>query len=349
MAKNPSSSRSAFKSAYTSARDKKWAEKRKHFRPHKSFRRSYREDYKRELQVPGLLSHAIITFKTIFKNWKLFLPLIILAVVFNVVLVGLMNEDTYAAFQNAVEETNQNYAGGNLGNFAKAGLTLVAVVTTGGLSQGLTEIQIVFLITIFLITWLTTIYIVRHHLAGHRIKLRDALYNALTPLISTLIVLVILLIQLIPISITLIVYSAAVETEFLSTPFYALVFFIFASLMIIFSLYLVSGTAMGLVAVTAPGLYPLKALSSASDLIMGRRIKLMLRILFLIFVTAIVYVIWMLPLILLDMWAKSTFSWLEGIPFVSVYLLIATVFSFVYAATYLYLYYRRILNYDNSK
>ncbi|MBR3135242.1 hypothetical protein IKG54_01600 [Candidatus Saccharibacteria bacterium] len=349
MAKKPSSFKSDFKSAYTSARSKKWAKKSQHFRPHKSFHRSYREDYQRELAVPGLLSHAVNTFKTIFKNWKIFLPLIILAVIFNILLVGLMNEDTYTAFQDAVEETNQNYAGGSLGNFAKAGLTLMSVVATGGLSSGLTETQVIFLTIIFLIIWLVTVYIVRHYLAGHKIKLRDALYNALTPLLSTLVVLIVFLIQLLPVVFTVIIYSAAVQTVFLSTPFYALVFFIFASLMILLSLYLISSTAMALVAVTAPGLYPMKALSSASDLIMGRRIKLIIRILFLIFVVAIVYVVFMLPLILLDMWAKSTFSWLEGIPFVSVYLLIATVFAFIYSATYLYLYYRRMLNYDNQK
>ncbi|MBR3323450.1 hypothetical protein IKG16_01020 [Candidatus Saccharibacteria bacterium] len=349
MVKRASSFKSDFKSAYTSARSEKWASKKEHFRPHKSFHRSYKEDYKRELKVPGLLSHAVNVFKVIFKNWKLFLPLILLATIFNILLVGLMNEDTYTAFQSAVDETNQNYADGKLGNFAKAGLTLISVVTTGGLSQGLTETQIIFLAAIFLIVWLVTVYIIRHYFAGHKIKLRDALYNALTPLLSTLVVLVIFLIQLLPIVFTVIIYSAAIQTEFLSTPFYALVFFIFASLMILFSLYLISSTTMALVAVTAPGLYPMKAISSASDLIMGRRIKLIIRILFLLLVVAIIYVVFMLPLILLDMWAKSTFDFLEGIPFVSVYLLIATIFIFIYSATYFYLYYRRMLNYDNSK
>ena len=72
---------------------------RKKVSPHKSFRRSYREDYTRDLEIPGLLSHALSSFKIIFKNWKLFLPLIAIAVVFNIVLVGIMSEATYVQFQ----------------------------------------------------------------------------------------------------------------------------------------------------------------------------------------------------------------------------------------------------------
>ena len=89
-----------------------------------------------------------------------------------------------------------------------------------------------FLYILFLIIWLSTIFILRHRLAGHKIKLRDALYNAMTPLVSTFLVFIVALIQCIPIFILIIVYSAAVQTEFLSTPFYALVFFIFAAVMI---------------------------------------------------------------------------------------------------------------------
>ena len=337
-----------FKDAFIKSREQKWQKKREHFRPHRSFRRSYREDYQRELEVPGLLTHAIQAFKLIFKEWRLFLPFLVIIVVLNILLVGLMNEDTYAEFQSAIEETNQNYAGGQLGNFAKAGLTLIAVVGTGGLSQGLSEVQVIFAIIIFLIVWLVTIYLLRHRLAGHQIKLRDGLYNALTPFISTLVVLLVVLVELVPILLTVIIYSAAVQTDFLSTPFYALVFFIFAALMVILSLYLVASSLMALVGVSAPGLYPFVALSSASDLIIGRRIKLMLRIIFLIFVIALIYIIIMLPLILLDMWAKATFSWLSGIPFVSLYLLITTVFVFIYFTTYLYLYYRRMFNYDKK-
>ena len=90
--------KAAFREAYQKSREKIWAKKRARVRLHQSFKRSYREDYVRKLSIPGLLHHAADTFAVIFKNWRLFLPLIIFAVLFNVVLVGLMSESTYVEF-----------------------------------------------------------------------------------------------------------------------------------------------------------------------------------------------------------------------------------------------------------
>ena len=341
--------KAAFLENYRKTREKVWKQKRARVRLHQSFKRSYREDYVRKLSVPGLLHHAGDTFVTIFKNWKLFVPLIIFAVIFNVVLVGLMSEDTYVQFQEVLEDTDFNIAGGEIGNFAKAGLLLISTVTTGGLTGGMGEAQTIFAVIIFLLIWLVTIYLLRLRLAGKRVKLRDGLYNAFTPLVSTFLVLLVAAIQAIPILIVVFLYSAAVQTDFLSTPFYALVFFIFAASMLILSLYLLSSTLIALVAVTAPGLYPFTALKTASDLMAGRRIRFLIRVIFLILVLGVVWVVVMLPLMTIDLWLKGLIDWLNGVPFVSVLLLIMTCFTFIYVAAYLYLYYRRLLAYEDDK
>lgn len=316
--------------------------------PHKSFRRSYHEDYSRELVAPGLLHHVMTTFRVIFKNWRIFLPLIIFIAIMNILLVGLMSEATYTQFQNTLDESFEGLENGQISQVARAGLLLISTVTTGGLTQGATEVQQVFGIFLFIVLWLCTIYILRHRLAGYKLKLRDALYNALTPFISTLSIALIILVELIPIALVVITYSAAVATEFLATPFYALVFFIFAALMIILSVYLVSGSLLALIAVSAPGLYPVVAIRTANDLIISRRIRWIIRVLFLFFVFAVVWVIIMLPLILLDLWLKSIWSWTEGIPFIPLALLLMTTFSAVYATAYLYLFYRHLLNFDDE-
>ena len=224
--------KATFLESYRNHRERMWKRKRARVRLHQSFKRSYREDYVRKLSVPGLLHHAGDTFSIIFKNWKLFIPLIIFAVVFNVLLVGLMSEATYVSFQETLEETNTKIAGGEIGNFAKAGLLLISTVTTGGLSGGLGEAQTIFAVIIFLLIWLITIYLLRFRLADKKVRLRDGFYNALTPLLSTFVVFVVGLFQAIPIFLTVFAYSAAVQTDFLSTPFYALVFFIFAALFV---------------------------------------------------------------------------------------------------------------------
>ena len=310
--------------------------------PHKSFKRSYREDYLRETNVPGIMHHIFATFGMIFKNWKLFLPLLLIVVVVSILFVGLMSEATYQQFQEVLDQTSADYGVEELGSVMKAGLLLISTVTTGGLSGGAGEAASVFGVIIFLVIWLTTIFLLRHILAKHKVKLRDGLYNAMTPLISTLAIFVIALIQCIPLFFLVVVGAAAVKTEFLATPFYALVFFIFAALMVILSGYLLSSTLMGMVAVTAPGMYPMRAMHAASDLMMGRRIKFVIRLIALLIAVAIVWVIVMLPLILFDLFMKQ-FEWTTEVPFVPICLLIMSCFTGIYCTTYLYLYYRWML------
>ena len=323
-------------------------EKRAHrVRLHKSFRRSYREDYHRDMEVPGMMYHIFASFKVILKNWKLFVPLTIIVVLLNAALVGLMSEDTYTQFQEVLDQTSLQVAGGDIGNMAKAGLLLISTITTGGLSGSASEVAMVFGVLIFLLIWLTTVFLLRHRLAGHKVRLRDGLYNAMTPLVSTFVVFAVAVIQCIPILALVIAYSAAVQTEFLATPFYALVFFLFAVLMVALSGYLLSSTLMALVAVTAPGLYPMKAMSAASDLMMGRRVKFILRLVALALTLVIVWVLVMLPLILFDLWMK-TFEWTAGIPFIPVCLNVMTCFTVIYCSAYLYLYYRWMLDYKED-
>ena len=314
---------------------------------HKSFRRSYREDYVREIEVPGIMYHIFATFKIIFKNWKLFLPLLVLSVCLSILFVGLMSESTYRQFQDILDQTTEQMGTGDIGNFAKSGLLLISTITTGGLSGESSESATVFAVIIFLIIWLSTVFILRHRLAEHKIKLRDALYNAMTPLLSTFVVFFIAIIQCIPIFLLIIVLSAAVQTGFLETPFYALVFFIFAAVMVILSSYLLSSSLIALVAVTAPGMYPMRALHAASDLMMGRRVKFILRLIALLLALAIIWVIVMLPLIFFDLLMRG-FEWTQYVPFIPVCLLTMTCFTGIYISTYLYLYYRWMLNYDEK-
>lgn len=317
-------------------------------RLHKSFKRSYREDYVRKTSTPGLLNHAVTTFQVIFKNWKVFLPFIGIMVVLYIILVGLLSENLYQQFQDAINESNAELAGNELGNFAKASLLLISTVATGGFDSGMDEVGMVFMVELFLVMWLVTIFLLRHYYSGSRPKLRDALYDAMAPFISTILIFVIIFLQAIPIMLVLITYSAAISTNFLATPFYALVYFIFAALMILLSLYMLSSSLMALTAVTAPGVYPGVALGSAADITAGRRTRIIIRLFYLILVVALIYIVTMLPVILIDLGLKSALSWLEGVPIVPFFLLVVTCFVFVYATAYIYRYYRWLLDYDEK-
>lgn len=336
---------------FRESREKIWERKRRknagRVRLHRSFRRSHYEDYERPLEIPGLLAHAVTTFQIFLRNWRLFIPLIFWLVFFNIVLVGLMSEEAYTILQDTIE-SNAETAGETLTNFSKAGTLLVSTVLTGGLSSGLSEVQQVYAILIFIVAWLVTIYLTRHRLAGHKVRLRDGFYNAMTPLISTLMIVLMILAELIPIIIVVVVYSAAVTTNFLSTPFYAFIFSVFTFLMILLSAFLISDSFMALFAVTVPGIYPMEAIRTSSDLMAGRKIKFLIRLIYLVLVLIIVWVIVLLPVIFGDLWLKEKVEWMAGVPVVPLMLMIMTVFSIIYMTIYCYLFYRRVLDYDDE-
>ena len=329
---------------------KQLIKKQDEVRLHRSFKRSYYEDYQRKTELPSLTSQASAAFKMFFKFWKIFLPLLLIFVGLYIFLIGAMSENTLADVKANVEQTNKDVADGKIGTVGKAGLTLLGIISTGGLTT-MNDAQIVIAVLLFTIIWLVTIYLARHLLAGHQeIKMRDGFYSALSPLVSTLVVGLIIFLEAIPIMLTIIVFQVALTTEFLSTPFYALLFFMFAALMITLSLYLLSSSFFAIIVVSAPGLYPLTAVRMAKNLIMGRRLRFLIRVFYLVIIVALLYLLLLMPAIILDGILKAQFAWLADskIPFVAIIQLTITVFIFIYLSIYFYLFYRALLDYNDD-
>ena len=333
------------------AREKKQLiKKQDEVRLHRSFKRSYYEDYQRKTELPSLTSQASAAFKMFFKFWKIFLPLLLIFVGLYIFLIGAMSENTLADVKANVEQTNKDVADGKIGTVGKAGLTLLGIISTGGLTT-MNDAQVVIAVLLFTIIWLVTIYLARHLLAGHQeIKMRDGFYSALSPLVSTLVVGLIIFLEAVPIMLTIIVFQVALTTEFLSTPFYALLFFMFAALMITLSLYLLSSSFFAIIVVSAPGLYPLTAVRMAKNLIMGRRLRFLIRVFYLVIIVALLYLLLLMPAIILDGALKAQFAWLaeSKIPFVAIIQLTITVFIFIYLSIYFYLFYRALLDYNDD-
>lgn len=223
-------------------------------------------------------------------------------------------------------------------------LIIMSVATIGILGfLNLSEVKDVAVSTVVFmvisILWLMTIFVLRHKMAGNKVGVRDTLYNALTPLLSSLVVLVIVAVQAVPIVLLIVAYSSAIETHFLDQPFYVLLFLVFAGLMILLTSYLWSSTLLALVSVSAPGLYPLEAIKTANELVRGRRIKFVLRLIALIIV---LFILWALTI-----WPMAVL--VGENPAISIVLTIVGCFSVMYIASYLYLYYRWMLKFDTEE
>ena len=209
----------------------------------------------------------------------------------------------------------------------------LVLVLTVGVTDLFSETAGVFGIVVGLVIWMTTIYLVRQIMAKHKVKLRDGLYNAMGPLISTFVIFAIAVVECVPIMVFVMAYAAAMETGFLTMPFYALLFWGFAGIMFTTSFYLLSTTLIALIAVTAPGVYPLRAMIMATRLMQGRKIRFVLRLVALVMVLAVIWAAVLLPLSALQLSAKM----------LSVAIIVVACFSVEYMAVYLYIYYRKLL------
>jgi hypothetical protein len=91
-------------------------------------------------------------------------------------------------------------------------------------------------------------------------------------------------------------------------------------------------------------MYPLRAIRTAGDLVVGRRIRIMLRIVWLLLFTALVWALVMMPIILLDAWLKGAFPAISWLPVVPIMLLVMGTITVVWISSYVYLFYRRIVD-----
>ena len=150
-------------------------------------------------------------------------------------------------------------------------------------------------------------------------------------LIPFIFVLLVIGVQLIPALIGNMLYSTVLTNGLATTPIEQVLWFMIFVLLLLLSAYMLASSLFGLYIVTLPDMTPLKALRSARQLVLHRRVSVLLRIV-------------SLPLIMLS------FALIIFVPL----LIIATViaqplfiifssFAFLVTHTYMYFLYRSLL------
>lgn len=316
-------------------------------RPHRSFRLTKRRDYTRSLTLPGIFAFTAQVNKTVWTHRKPFLGLMIVYALLTSIFIGIGSQDIYSQLTTTLQETGSEIFQGNVGELGKAAL-LLASIGTSGLTGELNEGQQAYTALLGVLIWLTTIWLLRNFVAGNAVKLRDGLYNGGAPIISSLIVVLVLVVQLLPVALATIGYSAALQTGLLDGGVVTMLFWIIAILLGVMSLYWVSSTFFALIIVTLPGMYPIRALRTAGDMLIGRRVRVLLRILWMFVPIVLAWVVVMIPFILFDSWIKSVFPQIAAAPIVPVLLLIISTLTIIWSASYVYLLYRRVVD-DDAK
>lgn len=312
-------------------------------RPHRSFRRTRRRDYDRSLKLPGYWAFTVYVWKTLWSYRRIFILLATVYAVLTLLLVGMGSQDAYTVLTETIRTTSGDAFSGNWGAIGKASL-LFASTVTGSISQTMTDAQQIYSALIALLAWLTSVWLLRNLLAGHKVKLRDGLYSAGAPLLSTFLVALLLLVQMLPFSIALIGYSAATSTGLLAAGgIESMLFWIAAALLTVMSLYMITSTIFALIIVTLPGMYPLQAIKTAGDLVIGRRLRILWRFLWIAASVSIAWVIIMIPVILADLWLKDVWPAITWVPTVPIVMLTLSSLTIVWVSSYVYLLYRKVV------
>lgn len=314
-------------------------------RPHRTFKRTRRRDYVRSLKLPGYWSFTNMVRKTIWQYKKTFLLLMTIYAILTVLLIGLASQDTYTQLGDILRQTSGSIFKGDWGQIGQASLLLITGVT-GDLNASPTEGQQIYAVILVLFSWLTTVWMLRAFMAGKKPKLRDGFYNAGAPIIPTFLIVLVMVVQLIPVIVAILAFTALMPYGILDGGIEAMIFWFVAFLLVMLSMYWMTSSFMALIVVTLPGMYPMKAITIAGDLVIGRRIRIMLRLLWMIFVTLLGWIAIMVPIIIFDAWLKGVVTTIAWLPIVPVALLVMGSITVVWIAAYIYLLYRRIVDDD---
>ena len=313
-------------------------------RPHRSFHLTRRRDYARSLKLPGYWSFTATILGVIRKNKKSLLIIGLLYAALSVFFLGIGSQQDFAELRESLNEVAQNF---NWGDLATASLLAVSTVS-GNISPEMTEAQQIYTTILVLLLWLSVVWLLRQRLANRQVKVRDALYNAGAPVVPTALLSLVLVIQLIPIALALFGYYAAQASGLLEGGVEAMLFWSAAFGLALLSLYWITGTFLALVIVTLPGMYPFRALKIAGDMIVGRRLRILLRIMWLFLLLGIAWMVIMTIVILLDAGVKQLLPVIAWMPIIPVVMLLLSSMSLIVIAVYIYLLYRRIVD-DDAK
>ncbi len=285
---------------------------------------------RQQLHTIKLPSAWCITKKTadlLWGNKKLFGAIALVYALLTVILVQGLTSGVNAV---TLKSTLQHLAHGdwqallsNLGIFAV--LVSSAASTTSPASGA-------YQFLLALITSLAVIWAVRQRLSGNKIRIRDAYYQGMYPIVPFILILLLICVQLLPFVIGAklyaIVITNGIAAHLIERIFWLALFIVLA----LWSLYMITSSVFGLYIVTLPDMAPLTALRSAKGIVRSRRWVVLRKILWLPLTLLIITAVIMLPIIAL---AASLAQWV---------LFLLSMLGLVVVNAYMYTLYRELLN-----
>jgi len=151
---------------------------------------------------------------------------------------------------------------------------------------------------LIIIMSLVSIWALRQVLAGRKIRTRDAFYSGVYPLIPFILVLLVIALQLLPLTLGGWLYGTVIGNSIAISAGEKVFWLIVFLLLAVWSLYMICSSIFALYIVTLPDMTPFKALRSARQLVRHRRWSVLRKVLFLPIALLVLGALIMIPLIL---------------------------------------------------
>lgn len=228
----------------------------------------------------------------LWRNWKVFLGITMIYAILNVILVQSFSNLNVNDSKSTLEEIFSGQWSKVLSGFSIFAYLIGKSTATGSQTAGTYQFLLILLAS------LASIWAVRYAYAGIQVRIRDAFYRGMYPLVPFVLVFAVVIIQLLPVIIGSFLYSYAGKGGAMTGVEVALWVAAVLSLTIL-SLYMVSSSLFALYIVCLPDMTPSVALRSARELVANRRWLIMRRVLLLPLILVVTGALIMLPVIIL--------------------------------------------------
>ncbi|MBI3624283.1 hypothetical protein HY218_01475 [Candidatus Saccharibacteria bacterium] len=252
------------------------------------------------------------------KNWRVFSGIVVVYAVLTLILVqGFGVSSTVVTTKQTLQAFFHSTS--NL----STGVTLFGVLL--GSNAAPSDAAAAYQSMLIIVTSLALVWALRQTYGGIKIRIRDAFYRGMSPLVPSLLVLLVIGLQLVPLIIANLLYNFVFNGGLAVTVIEKGLWGILLFLLALLSLYMITSSLFALYVVTLPDMTPVKALRSARELVRFRRWTTMRKILFLPLTLLVLAALIFIPLIL---YVTLVAQWLY---FVATMVALALIHSFLYA------------------
>lgn len=228
--------------------------------------------------------------KLLVKNWKLFGGILLIYLVLELVFVQGLSLITSG---NSLQTTKHILNGASSLSSTTGSLFLLLIGNgTGNTSSSAYQFILLILVSLVLI------WAIRQHFLGAEVRIRDAFYKGMAPLVPFFLVFLTIGVECIPGTVGVILYSAVATNGIAPTFIEKVLWGGITSILLIVSAYYVSATIFALYIVTLNDMTPVKAIRLASRLVRGRRLIVMTKVLFMPLAIFAILAIFMVPFLL---------------------------------------------------